>query len=165
MKVCTFEDCSKPYRCKGLCRTHYEQWRSGRPLFTRTPKKCSFDGCGRPHKAQGLCSQHYMRLLRTGDASTVRVAQQKLGPESIHWAGDGITYDGFHRRLRRTKGLASTHQCVECGESAYHWSYDHTDPDQIISPKGPFSTDLDRYQPMCVPCHSKFDRSADRVSA
>jgi hypothetical protein len=165
MKICTFEDCLNPYRSKGLCQAHYQQRRSGKELVSLHPKRCSFDGCNSAHKAKGLCSMHYARLTRTGDASTVRVGKQKMGPESLRWGGDDITYDGFHRRLRRTRGLASTFQCVGCSKQAAHWAYDHTDPSEVKSSKGPFSTDLDRYQPMCVPCHKRFDTNCVRVAA
>lgn len=41
---------------------------------------------------------------------------------------------------------------------AAHWSYDHLDSQQKIDAEcGPYSTDLDRYVPRCVPCHKKHD--------
>lgn len=164
MKICTFEDCGKPHRCKGLCGTHYQQQLMGKPLTTRKPKQCSVAGCNGAHKAKDLCKMHHQRFLRTGDPSIVREAKHKTGPDSVHWAGREITYDGFHRRLRRTRGLAASLRCEGCSNQAAHWSYDHTDPSEITSNKGPFSTDLDRYQPMCVRCHSKFDRSRPKAT-
>lgn len=30
-RICSVEDCSKPYKSRGLCNTHYEQWRRNSP--------------------------------------------------------------------------------------------------------------------------------------
>lgn len=65
----------------------------------------------------------------------------------------------------RNRGLcqtpASSHQCTHCDQRAKHWAYDHTDPAERTDPKmGPYSTDLDRYLPLCVPCHKRFDLAA-----
>lgn len=47
-----------------------------------------------------------------------------------------------------------------CGDQAAEWSYDHTDSNEHVSPEGyPFSSDPDRYVPLCVSCHRTFDRN------
>jgi hypothetical protein len=80
------------------------------------------------------------------------------GPANPAWAGNAVTYKGLHVRLRRTNGRASEHLCT-CGRQAEHWSYDGRDPDEHDSVFGPFSLNLDRYQPLCVRCHRALDRS------
>lgn len=69
---CKVEGCSHYVHCRGLCNTHYDQWRHhGYPEADEPiqyPKVCSVPGCGRSDKmAKGLCGKHYTRLLRHGD--------------------------------------------------------------------------------------------------
>ena len=48
--------------------------------------------------------------------------------------------------------------CVDdCGNRAAHWSYDYSDPSELIDPRGVYSPNPDRYQPRCIPCHTRFD--------
>lgn len=73
------------------------------------------------------------------------------------------SYNVTHRRLRRARGPAAAQRCDGCGGQAHHWSYDHTDPDQVIGNTGDgvvvaYSLDLDRYRPLCRSCHAKDDR-------
>ena len=70
-KVCSVEDCSKPYYAKGYCRMHYaRQLRNGdielrRPVRARSlTGTCSVDGCDKPYYAKGYCRSHYSRQRR-----------------------------------------------------------------------------------------------------
>ena len=59
-------------------------------------------------------------------------------------------------------GAASEHDCVDCGGSAYQWSYDHSDPDERVATEPPltgiaYSLNPEHYSPRCVPCHKRFD--------
>lgn len=57
--------------------------------------------------------------------------------------------DYWHGHLRRVKGLATQHNCVDCGKPAREWS-------QIDGTKG---TDIHNdYEPRCRPCHLKYDK-------
>jgi hypothetical protein len=47
---------------------------------------------------------------------------------------------------------------------AAEWAYDHRDPGEMDSTKGPYSLDHRRYQPMCKPCHRQFDADFARES-
>ena len=70
------------------------------------------------------------------------------------------TYPGIHAELIRQRGRAAGHPCVSCEKQARDWAYTHDDPDERTSPAGfPFSIDVMRYQPMCHPCHQRYDRS------
>ena len=71
--TCTFADCSRPHKARGLCQTHYMQFKRGitpvAVIKTRVsvkPPECAEDGCDAPVKAKGLCKAHYQRLLRHG---------------------------------------------------------------------------------------------------
>lgn len=60
---------------------------------------------------------------------------------------------------------AQTHQCIDCGSQAYHWSYDHDAPDEMYETIGKYlvaySPSQEHYAPRCVPCHKRFD--LDRI--
>jgi hypothetical protein len=81
------------------------------------------------------------------------------GSEHYAWKGDEVGFGSLHKRLRKNRGLASQYSCVDCGEPAAQWSYDHTDPNEKIAKAGPhpYSTDPNRYHPRCKSCHKKFD--------
>ena len=68
-------------------------------------------------------------------------------------------YKKHHRRLARIRGKASEHKCILCGKRAAQWAYDHLDHDQIDTPNGPYSQQLERYHPMCGSCHRSVDLS------
>ena len=71
---------------------------------------------------------------------------------------DQPTYSTIHTRIRVARGPAKGHRCIDCGEQAEQWSYDHSDPDQLVSALGhPYSVDLDRYAPRCCSCHRTYD--------
>ena len=88
----------------------------------------------------------------------------KYGEGHPAWKGDEVGYMAVHQRLRRGRGPAKSHQCIDCGKQAAHWSYDHSDPNPKIDEKnGPYSTDLDRYHPRCRPCHKIQDKNHSKV--
>lgn len=122
---------------------------------------CSIEGCSRKHAARDWCIMHWKRWWKHGDplwaASRVDSLQHLKGADNPNWTGDDASYKAIHRRLERKNGSASGFVCL-CGEKALHWSYDHLDPNEKESEFGPYSTDLDRYQPRCVPCHVRLDR-------
>lgn len=56
-------------------------------------------------------------------------------------------YNRIHYKIRTTRGCASEHNCVDCGNIAINWAWIHdTDVE-----------DIDNYDPMCKPCHHKYD--------
>lgn len=59
-------------------------------------------------------------------------------------------YAAVHQLLKRDRGRASEHPCIDCGETAQEWSFDQ--------PTG-HSTDLSRYHARCRRCHARFDRA------
>lgn len=62
---CSFDGCDRTVRpggARGLCATHYEQRRRGRPLtpiaLKRGRSTCTFTGCSRSVSSRGLCRGH-----------------------------------------------------------------------------------------------------------
>lgn len=73
-----------------------------------------------------------------------------------------ISYFGVHRRIKRDRGLATTHRCIDCDQPAQQWSYDGGDPDELYyDPPGKrrlaYSMDQEWYSPRCRSCHYLHD--------
>lgn len=70
MKQCQFEECNRKVEAKGLCHTHYQQQRAGKPLtpirLKDAGRGCKADGCTAKHYAGGLCQSHYEYMRRHG---------------------------------------------------------------------------------------------------
>jgi hypothetical protein len=113
-----------------------------------TDDNCSITGCEKP-RAYGRrwhCEMHYMRLRRRGnpDRASTRMA--------------AVKYRAAHWRVAQDRGPAANHRCTDCGQQAVHWSYDHSDPSELMSTTGqPYSLDPACYDPRCAPCHAVFD--------
>lgn len=129
-------------------------------------RTCSIEGCEKKHLARGWCGTHYKRWQTHGDPGVVLAGggRPPAGSESPHWVGDDASYWTVHGRLRVVRGHASAHRCVQCGDQGKEWAYTHSDPDVRYSHLGaPYSTNLDLYAPMCVPCHKLFDLAHNGV--
>ena len=74
-----------------------------------------------------------------------------------------VTYAAVHQRLRKQRGSASQHRCVDCENPAAEWSYDHADPDELVDSHCGvpvrYSIDLNHYAPRCKVCHAYLDIS------
>lgn len=60
---------------------------------------------------------------------------------------DPAAYSTRHDRVKRERGAAADHTCVECGSSAHEWAQTH----------GTDGTDTQDYRPMCRACHRAYD--------
>lgn len=162
---CGIDGCDRPSAGRGWCGTHWVRWRKyGDPMFVKTKGVdynvatiCQFDECDTKARAHAYCSKHLARWLKHGDPSIVLPI---TGRPTI---GTNPGWSAIHKRLSRTRGSAKRQTCVDCAEPAAEWSYDGTDPDPLFGLAGnktpmPYSLDLSRYVPRCVPCHRAFDR-------
>lgn len=164
--TCSVDGCDRIILARGLCNAHYTRWRiKGDPgtAELRPSAKhvqgdtCSVDGCGRDVlvASRKLCQAHYKRWQRTGDP----------GGADLRPPSDGkITYRRIHEIVQKMRGHAAGFSCVECGDRAHEWAYDHLDPDQRVMPDDasqhagfPYSLNVDHYYPMCRPCHRTAD--------
>lgn len=168
--TCKVADCTKHIKRAGFCYAHYmKNWRYGTP----TPEH--------PKRHQDLAGQRFGELVvvdRTTDGfwicrcdcgNETKVRTGCLNRGSTQRCGSGqhrernaVGYGAAHERVRRQRGNASEYKCVDCGEPAQHWSYDHADPGELVSvasqTKGiTYSTDPTHYEPRCVPCHKTAD--------
>ena len=124
------------------------------------PRTCSIDGCSNQHKAKGWCNKHYQRALKHGDPTVAHPNGHK-GSSHYRWS-DKPSYLAAHLRVHKSLGKAADHACVDCGEEAHHWSYDHADADELsgMTPRGrvaSYSAKLEHYRPRCRSCHTRFD--------
>jgi hypothetical protein len=73
---------------------------------------------------------------------------------------DIVEYGGAHRRVYRLRGQATGHPCVDCGLPADDWSYNHDDPDELISKERAgvaYSLKPEHYSPRCKSHHNQLD--------
>lgn len=175
--TCAVEDCAKTCRSSGClyCEMHYARLRrTGTLTSTRMfpyPDACLVEGCPKKPSAHGYCSMHATRIERHGSPHIVIAVEDRRfrrGSAASHWLPDDIVdYRTVHMRLRRYIGSARTMKCADCGDkAAVHWSYDHLDPDERMSPEGvPYSIKPGHYQPRCASCHKLYDHAYLRREA
>ena len=118
-------------------------------LAAKTQRTCIVAGCGRKHAGRGYCRTHYWRWKRTGDPDPDRPIG-RYERDTSYWAA--------HDQLKRTRGLATTHPCADCGAPAREWCYDHQDPHERTNPRGwAYSLNPARYRPLCRRCKRRND--------
>lgn len=148
---CSVEGCDRSAHGAGMCRLHWQRWRiNGDPEYAPASYgECIAEGCRKTPRSSrlGLCEMHYYRARRHGD---------------IHFVTDTrkaeVLYRAAHQRIQTDRGPASSHNCVDCGAQAQHWTYDHEDPNELTSPIGlPYTLNAGHYHPRCVSCHAAFD--------
>ena len=111
-------------------------------------RTCTVPGCDRKVKARDLCKVHYERLMRRGTTELhVRHPQ---------------TYRSMHQSIARNRGNASDHSCVDCGNRAAHWSYNHECPDEQMDKRGVWCPHPEHYSPRCISCHRAHDGTTPR---
>lgn len=120
---------------------------------------CAIEGCEKLAQRglkSGWCAMHYARWRRHGDHTAVKRVLAARG-------SDAISYRSAHARVQSLHGKASDHVCCQCAEPAAEWAYTHDCPDEKSGWTGrrfaPYSTDPNRYVPMCKSCHATFDRN------
>ena len=72
------------------------------------------------------------------------------------------TYRAIHFRVRATKGPAANYACVACEGKASDWAYSNLCPEELTGMNSGverrYCVHIDCYQPMCRPCHRKYDK-------
>lgn len=151
---CKIEDCGKPVHTREMCSAHATRdARYGDPLAPKVRQKnegsCSVEGCDQPMRKVGMCASHYAMKQKHGEIR-----------DWLYRHGEG-GYVSTHTWIRRHRGAASEHACVDCGGSADEWSYEGGSPFEQLDPgRGtPFARDLAYYSPRCFRCHRIFDEN------
>lgn len=167
---CSFPGCANPSKATngGLCQGHHWQSERGyelRPLRKKVYRgpRCNHPGCPKPSNGQGFCGGHRDQMRRYG--RTWDIHRRSV------W--DHCRYDAAHRRVHAQFGRAADNLCIECGELAADWAYDHTDPTELHEDRGMgigllfYSRFPEFYAPMCKKCHKVADTrrvAAERAS-
>lgn len=175
---CAVDDCTKDAYRKEYCYAHYmKAWRYGTPTPQHEPAWTDLRGQrfgtltvtehrdGRFWVCACDCGEYARRttnaLTQYGDASTCATPGK-------HYYSAEPGYTAAHDRVKRLHGSASEHRCIQCDSQAYHWSYDHMDPDELEYEYAPgkliaYSAKVEHYHPRCVPCHKRYD--LDRIDS
>lgn len=140
MKSCSVEGCTRKYRAKGFCATHYERVaKYGHPgdnTLKRQPQEsiCSVDGCSRESHAFGLCHNHYREQRRRAKGAVAREPRPpecqlpsctrkhySLGYCSLHYSRQAAT--GDVREGTQPRALVRGREgCIVKSCSRPHWS-------------------------------------------
>lgn len=180
---CLVDACEGKHRSKGYCQYHYDRWLStGSPdAPPERPTECKHVGCGKPVVGWQMCEGHYRewREMVRQERCQIEGCRNKLrarGWCELHysrWKEHGsadwmphvtTSYKGVHDTIKRKRGRATTQLCVDCGQRADEWSYDHADPSEMRDPETGFGYSLDpsHYDPRCRPCHRAVDNNRKR---
>lgn len=117
---------------------------------------CEFDGCEEPvKKHRKLCPGHFGQRSRHQPLRPLHTSYGR-NPQSV------VRYSTAHWRIRKSKGSANDHSCVDCGGAAEQWSLMHIAQDVLTEVGGQsdgktYSLNIDDYEPRCRPCHTLFD--------
>lgn len=86
-RMCSFPECPRTQKAKGLCAAHYIAAQRGRPLvpIASPPRVCGMPDCERTASAATYCAKHYKRLKANGraDDASVRVARPAVTPIGV----------------------------------------------------------------------------------
>lgn len=172
---CMIDGCKQMSLMRSLCRKHYDRWhKHGDPLHVGKPGR---------RRQRDLVGERFGSLVVTaptdggrgrweclcdcGNSTTVQSGNLNggyvtaCGDRQVHRRADVVGYSAAHHRIYRDIGKASEFACVDCGDQAHDWSYDHEDPDELIGDNHgipmPYSLKPEHYDPRCVPCHRTFD--------
>lgn len=189
-RTCSVDGCNRPHYAHDLCNPHYNRKcrtgdvRPDEPIMLVRPR-------GLYHDPEWCRARFEDDLLTFGEMAelagcsiatiakyvkqhgiNVPTQRQRVELRGNGWpAGNEAGYQAVHDRVRAIRGLASEHMCCRCGRPARDWAYDNADPNEkrwVLNGRF-YSTDPSHYQPMCIPCHRRFDyadkaRRAERVA-
>lgn len=106
-----------------------------------------------------LCDCGAYRQVRHSDLVDLKV--DSCVNIKIHKKQLDVSYDAMIGRVRNERGKAYRQKCQYCPRQAKYWQYDKSDDCEVFSEYGPYSLDLDRYEPVCTNCHNSATFSSD----
>jgi len=115
--------------------------------------------CGQEVEVRGVS-------LRAGVTTSCGCLARQRAAEH-NWVGSQATYTAAHERVRRERGRAKEHACVDCGDQAAEWSYVGNAPDERKAVRGrsicAYSPSPEYYSPRCCKCHRAHDRELRKL--
>lgn len=89
-RTCTYPDCGRSHKARGLCKSHAEQQSKGQPLrpvkvYGLTPD-CTWPGCHRDAIAKALCSRHVQAVYEITSRYGITLQQYR----ALHDAQGGV---------------------------------------------------------------------------
>jgi hypothetical protein len=100
--ICEVDDCEWVGQLRrGMCNTHYQQFRKSDEFRPLPPRVCSIPDCDRPHYIRGWCLMHHARWVAHGTTDPVLVptleerftAKLVLMPSGcLEWTGSTNVY-------------------------------------------------------------------------
>lgn len=176
---CKTDQCNRDVSARGMCKLHYSRWRRA------NQPDCRQDNCDKTAHSRGLCYYHYRRMrdAERGEPCTVKACDRYAsmtglctGHYSRKWYRENVgpgyrdmedpidagpqTYYSMHKHIKYVHGSASALDCVDCGQAAEDWSYNHDGGNSEVIDDAiglAYSTDIGDYDPRCKPCHGRFD--------
>jgi len=81
MRTCEFPGCQRRYYGSGLCNSHWQQRRKGKPLTEITRRgrpagPCEFPDCSRPQTHSGLCISHVRQKAKGEQLKPIKETRQ-----------------------------------------------------------------------------------------
>ena len=137
----------RPYRA-ALCRCDcgVERAPAITALAAGDVKSC---GCGRRERAvyeQKRCAAcGELAMIRRDQRACSRACGYVLTGAALR--SEDPSDDVLHHRVRKARGPASGHACVDCGGAAEDWSTVDPSSDDVWV----------RFQPRCRKCHRRYD--------
>lgn len=104
--TCSCDGCARPARARGMCTTHYSQWRE-----TRSDAPCCRQpGCPGKVRVRGMCAKHYSEWRRqSGLNAPSNKSCSEPGCTNVLLARGKCNM--HYRRWRKEQGVASDIPC------------------------------------------------------
>lgn len=100
MTACSVAGCDRKVRARGLCDSHYQRQRRGRPveapLRDYGAQGCAVPGCGGRHTAGGYCHHHW-RQGRQPRRFRQRTPAEVQEMRQLH--AQGVSFEELARRF------------------------------------------------------------------
>lgn len=168
--------CPKCGQTKALDQFNRDRSKSdGKSSYCRecNRKKCAVWKYENPERKRELDRRHHQKV-RLSLYGPEGPQGNKKGSSSHLWQGDAIRYVAAHARVRRARGKASDHNCVDCFHRADDWSYiggchrELTELRQDTRKAQParevtYSPDPEMYAARCRSCHIRFDMNRSNL--
>jgi len=96
----TCEHCERPALARGMCKRHYDRWRThGDPLKGRNEQPATCTQCDKPSHAFGLCNSHYW--LQYHAKQDPAVLKQRTREKYLRRRSDPVKLEAYREYQRQ----------------------------------------------------------------